>query len=179
MSKLGEVVFCVDCERSVERYRSAIGDEAGREPPPTRRMAVKKDANGDRLCAPCLDSRRTHRNAEFLLHEGRAPLPVQRTAAPDAAASDEPAATRRILRIASAVRIPRPAVAEATTQAKASVVRTRRAPAKTAKVIPTATARRAEGRAQEGAFMQLAAEVGFIRTRRLLQQLKQQLRSVR
>ena len=210
MSKLGEVVFCLDCDRNVERYRSAVGDEAGRAPPPPRRMAVKKDANGDRLCAPCLDSRRSNRNALFLLHEGRAPLPGQGPTGSGQAPGAEAPARQRILRIASAVRIPRSPVAEVPASAPASVATRAERPsgiaevagsqpvrAKTAKTAKTKKAlapeRRPDGRAsdtapprsagavplQERAFMQLALELGFIRTRALLAQLKQKLRSVR
>jgi hypothetical protein len=116
MLNLGDVVFCVDCDRNVAAYRSAGGTESGyASNEPQRRMAVKKDANGDRLCVQCLDLRRASRQAEFLLRAERSPLPDQRAAGAQGA---EPPARPPILRLASAVRIPRRSIAERTPMAQ-------------------------------------------------------------
>jgi hypothetical protein len=200
MSRLGDVVFCVDCERNAEASRSAVGAPDGQEQPPPRRMAVKKDANGDRLCAPCLDARRANRNTAFLRQEGRqenrAPSSTQgSTGLLDGAVSAEPPARPRILRIASAVRITRsrssdealamesavPQVA-APAATKVDVPRGKRLEKSAPKArerarVPQRTAK--QRGAQERAFVQLAAEVGFVRTRELLGQLKQKLRGLR
>lgn len=117
MTKLGDVVFCVDCDEarlkslppanaarngalgadadsdldvstlaalngergedaetdssetaSSENGLSQDGADAGALP---RRMATKKDANGDPLCSACLDERQSRRRAEFMLADER------------------------------------------------------------------------------------------------------------
>jgi len=137
MSNLCDVVFCFDCDRNVAAHRSAAGGESGgalNEPP--RRMAVKKDANGDQLCVSCLDLRRASRNAEFLLRAGRVPISDADSQTIQATGTQrgEPAARPQMLRIASLVRIPRPARAEqaAPRASRASIEQARtRAPSKT------------------------------------------------
>ncbi|HMI90706.1 MAG TPA: hypothetical protein VK509_05050 [Polyangiales bacterium] len=201
--KLGDVVFCVDCDRAAARSASAVGADGNAAPAPPRRMAVKKDANGDRLCAQCLDARRTNRNAAFLLQERRAQFSSEEAGQPH---STEPPARPRILRIASAVRITRTPVAEppatdtiaaprpqraarkvepATRNGSAKLERgPERQPARRPERQPARKPERrpepiAKSRARERAFVQLAAEIGFVRTRRLLDQLKQKLRATR
>jgi hypothetical protein len=101
MNKLGDVVFCVDCDRERQAHleiaeaASEQHREQDREPdrepdtspndrshPETasqnpeqdkhpRRMATKKDANGDPLCSQCLDDRQAKRRAEFMLSDDR------------------------------------------------------------------------------------------------------------
>jgi hypothetical protein len=170
-------------------------------------MAVKKDANGDRLCAPCLDARRANRNTAFLRQEGRqeegraATSSQSSTGLLDSAPSTDAPARPRILRIASAVRVPRnrvsedakvaaPAADQATQLAlaaasKLELGRSRRlktsAPkaAKSSRAPERAPRRAAKPGAREQAFVQLAAEVGFIRTRQLLAELRQKSRALR
>jgi hypothetical protein len=78
MTKLGDVVFCVDCDLLREANASSAepgGEAAAGETPQTpehpRRMATKKDANGDPLCAQCLDERQSRRRSEFMLSDER------------------------------------------------------------------------------------------------------------
>ncbi len=202
MSKLGEVVFCVDCDRNAELRRgAAVGEEAA-APIAPRRMAVKKDANGDRLCVPCLDLRRTSRNAAFVRQEARAQTSSEEFNGARSTNGVEAPARPRILRIASAVRIDRSRARETAAVAPS-------APPASAPVAPRAPAsprarrgasgpgkaelrsspmrgskvkramkpeRKAAGPVQERAFARLAAEIGFVRTRALLEQLKQKLR---
>jgi hypothetical protein len=112
MTKLADVVFCVDCDRNLETYRSALGPEGDTASSgPQRRMAVKKDANGDPLCVPCMDSRRAKRNAAFLVRTGRAQDPDQPAKSHDAA-SGEPPARLLVRGVASTVRIPGRTVVE-------------------------------------------------------------------
>jgi hypothetical protein len=112
MTKLADVVFCVDCDRNLETYRSALGPEGGSEATgPQRRMAVKKDANGDPLCVSCMDTRRAKRNAAFLVRAGRAKDPDQPPTS-DNAPSEEPAPRRLVHGVASTVRIPGRTVVE-------------------------------------------------------------------
>jgi hypothetical protein len=95
MNKLGDVVFCVDCDRErqahLEIAEAALlpdtkeldtKEPANPSNPETdpqnseqdkhpRRMATKKDANGDPLCSQCLDDRQAKRRAEFMLSDDR------------------------------------------------------------------------------------------------------------
>lgn len=124
MNKLGDPVFCVDCDelraQSLGHASEAQTDQAGPRPearadrddangydadgddadddddfdgddigqsldahraarPPSavesaehpRRMATKRDANGDPLCSACLDERQSRRRAEFMLADER------------------------------------------------------------------------------------------------------------
>jgi hypothetical protein len=168
-------------------------------------MAVKKDANGDRLCAPCLDARRSNRNAAFLLQERRAQFSSEEAVGSNGAQSSEAPARPRILRIASAVRITRHAVAEqapvagtstdigsvaapraqraAARKTEPGAIRTRGARAGDNVKRPLEPAHKrepvAKSRARERAFVQLAAEIGFVRTRLLLDKLKKNLRVAR
>lgn len=67
MSKVGDVVFCVDCDRARSAHlKVAVGDSSGTPTELPRRMATKKDASGDALCRACLDARVQRRRAEFL-----------------------------------------------------------------------------------------------------------------
>jgi len=219
MSKLGDVVFCVDCDRTARRREGAlsgalsdalpdalpdvvggaVNGEHGAAPAPPRRMAVKKDANGDRLCAQCLDARRSNRNAAFLLQERRAQFSSEE-AGSNGAPNGEAPARPRILRIASAVRITRPAVAQVAPVAGTDVVGSVATPRAARKTEPAAIRTRgaragdgvkqplerahkrepvAKSRARERAFVQLAAEIGLVRTRLLLDKLKKNLRVAR
>lgn len=65
MSKVGDVVFCVDCDLARSAQLKAAGDSSGTLAVPPRRMATKKDASGDALCTACLDARVQRRRAEF------------------------------------------------------------------------------------------------------------------
>ena len=50
-------------------------------------MATKRDANGEPLCAACLDARHDSRHAKFMSHEARGPLAGQ---GPDATRAADP-----------------------------------------------------------------------------------------
>jgi hypothetical protein len=104
MSKLGEVVFCLDCERMAQASVSAGGGTGPVDTP--RHMAVKKDANGDPLCVQCLDLRRANRNAAFL-REARSLVAAAQDRHTPAPSEQSAAAPSAVLRIASAVRITR------------------------------------------------------------------------
>jgi len=79
MSKVGDVVFCVDCDLARSAHlRIAVGDSSGTSEVPLRRMASKKDASGDALCTACLDARVQRRRAEFMLPRARSAYPEPR-----------------------------------------------------------------------------------------------------
>jgi len=68
MSKVGDVVFCVDCDLARSAHlKVAIGDSSGAPTELPRRMATKRDASGAALCTACLDARVQRRRAEFLV----------------------------------------------------------------------------------------------------------------
>jgi hypothetical protein len=125
MNKLGDVVFCVDCDRERQAHLeiSAAAEAAevtegaevvmsleadSRSPAEDkhpRRMATKKDANGDPLCSQCLDDRQAKRRAEFMLSDdrrtvvhwprpGRASDPKPALLSSTDAAADPPAGSR-------------------------------------------------------------------------------------
>jgi hypothetical protein len=168
MTKLGDVVFCVDCDRvrlspAPELAAASGADSSNVEPP--RRMATKKDANGEPLCPSCLDSRQARRRAEFMLHDDRAPI----TAAP-----------------------PSPARAGSTPRKKVDFVRMLRQRPQPAEVvpappekdaaqasIPAARDRAANLRAAERRFARLIVEVGFLRAQELIDELKTAARRAR
>jgi hypothetical protein len=166
MSLLGEVVFCVDCDRA----RSA---DASAERP--RRMATKKDANGDPLCTPCLDSRQAQRRAEFMLHEGRAPIPGQALALAKVVTAPSALPPRKL----SLERITRtrPSETEPDT-AKKQQKRPEKRPAPsvaakrvTAKALPAKRAASSGNLRLARQFVAIAAEIGFLRAQELLDRL--------
>lgn len=66
MSKVGDVVFCVDCDLTRDaQLKVASGDSSGSPTELPRRMATKKDAS-DALCTACLDARVQRRRVAFL-----------------------------------------------------------------------------------------------------------------
>ena len=102
MGMVGDVVFCVDRDLARSAHMNvAVGSAGGTVEAPPRRMATKKDASGDALCAACLDARLLRRRAEFVLHQGRGTAPA---APPPAASSQSSGAPVRKL---SAIRIAR------------------------------------------------------------------------
>jgi hypothetical protein len=71
MSKVGDVVYCVDCDLARSTHlKIAIGDSSPTPQELPRRMATKKDGS-DALCTACLDARVQRRRAAFL--QPRAP----------------------------------------------------------------------------------------------------------
>lgn len=114
MSKIGDVVFCVDCDlaRSTQ-LKVANGDSSRGPNEQPRRMATKKDASGDALCTACLDARVQRRRAEFMQPSARSSAEAQPaasasppiTGAPRGAASMKPLDTS--VRRLSSVRIER------------------------------------------------------------------------
>ena len=190
MSKLGDVVFCVDCARGADAQRNAGSDENGQSAPPPRRMAVKKDANGDPLCTPCLDSRRATRNAAFMRNDDRSPSASRGSIALDGAMARGQAAPP-VVRVASAIRITRTVVTPTApspvpAEARAASTRARRVERKpgpgrsrTTRAHRAPSARKATREAPEREFARLAAEIGFARARQLLESLKHKLRALR
>src|SRR5688572_26696904 len=81
MSKIGDVVFCVDCDlaRSAQ-LKVAVGDSPHAPNDVPRRMATKKDATGDALCTACLDARVQRRRSEFLQPPAASASPAPRPA---------------------------------------------------------------------------------------------------
>jgi len=182
MSKVGDVVFCVDCDlaRSAQ-LKVAVGDSSGTPHELPRRMAVKKDASGDALCRACLDARVQRRRAEFLQPRARSADPEPRPAVssvsrPAAAAlrggvSREPSATpaRRL----SSVRIDRVRPIEKSAARK---------PLDKKRVVSEvlAEAHRAAERAETAKAVQsrtislqlAAAEIGLSRAHELLAQIR-------
>jgi hypothetical protein len=93
MSKVGDVVFCVDCDLARSAHlKVAIGDSSGTPKELPRRMATKKDAS-DALCTPCLDARLQRRRAAFLQPRARSADPEPQPAV--SSVSHPTAAARR------------------------------------------------------------------------------------
>jgi hypothetical protein len=164
MSRLGDVVFCLDCD--IGRTASVDGSDAGSAPAldgPPRRMATKRDANGDPLCVACLDARQTSRRTEFMLHQGRAPI-----------AGHEPADVRRDTELTP------------TTSSKSGFIRIvrSRTPATEASGRPRkkrqrqTSAVKPSDRRVERQFVMLAVEMGFLRADQLLEDLKARIHRV-
>lgn len=172
MSKLGEVVYCVACDRA--RTAEADVAAAGSEQAPAerpRRMATKRDANGEPLCTACLDARLASRRAEFMLNQGRAPLPSSPPAQTVRAAESQPASPRR----PAFIRIVRQQETPAAPERKPPV-RTKRAAREVApKPAEKRTARRG-GKMIERRFVMLLGEMGFLRAQQLLNELKTRAR---
>jgi hypothetical protein len=163
MSKLGDVVFCVDCDRARAPH---AGSAAPALDTPPRRMATKRDANGEPLCAACLDARHESRHAEFMLHEGRAPIPED----PETQASLAAESMARMPSRSPYIRIvrSRPGSDDATPR-QHTVSESPRAGS------PLAAERRAPrpiSRSVERKFTMLVVDIGFLRARQLLDELK-------
>lgn len=166
MNKLGDVVFCVDCDRT--RSERAAGVAAGYGSAldvPPRRMAIKRDANGEPLCSSCLDTRHDSRHAEFMLNEGRAPSFAPANDA-DARVAEPTAAVARSSTFIRIVRSRAPieaAAPPAVTKSKPLLhADTKPAPVHAAKPV---------GRRVERQFVMLVVEIGFLRAQQLLDQL--------
>jgi hypothetical protein len=178
MSKLGDVVFCVDCDR-VRTARAdgvAAGYGSALDAPP-RRMANKRDANGDPLCAACLDARHDSRHAEFMLNEGRAPsvAPTHGAVSTDGTAKRATEPESAVTRISPYIRI----VRSRTPIEEASPPPPRkRKPVVRDREPPVARAGRPASRRVERQFILLAVEMGFLRAQALLDQLDAQGRKV-
>ena len=147
MGMLGDVVFCVDCDRArVSHLQSVPAGTADPRPEPPRRMAIKQDANRDPLCASCLDSRQARRRAAFMLHEARPPVPESQPSPAAPAAAPAPRKKRAAPKLAKPNPVPTP---------KRSVNR----------------------RALERRFVLLVVEIGFLRAQELLDELKRSARN--
>jgi hypothetical protein len=167
MSMVGDVVFCVDCDRA----RSAHVDASGSAPPIDaqypRRGATKKDANGDALCAACLDARLLQRRAAFVRQQSQSlPEPAP------AVSARQP--TTQPVRNLSQVRIVRVRPVAETVQRSGN-----QKPAHT-KVSQAAAARstahrvvaKTQAHRLERAFLEVAAGIGLLRSRELLDELR-------
>jgi hypothetical protein len=166
MSTFGDVVYCKDCDfaREAAAEGAVVGSGSPSVERPPRRMANKKDANGDPLCTACLDARVEKRRAAFLLHEGRAPLPPPRlvwAAEPVKRVEIEFLPRRR-----DAVAPPKSDPAPSRRAGKVSP-QSKRSPRGPSISLP-ARASKQEVRAKERRFAMLAAEIGFLRAKQLL-----------
>lgn len=166
MSKVGDVVFCVDCDlaRSAQVHPAAPapGDALHEHP---RRMATKKDANGNALCAACLDARLLRWRAEFELRQA-APTLSEPTAHPALSAQVAHAPVRKL----SAMRIARIRSPLETTPANGHK-RSSHEPDRDLPLVP-AHVSTASDRQLERSLLQVGAEIGFLRAQELLGELK-------
>jgi hypothetical protein len=193
MSTLGDVVFCVDCDsaRQAHADSAALGLASAVAEPP-RRMATKRDANRDPLCAGCLDARHESRHAEFMLNEGRAPAPDRTPAQSLLAHEERPAqpgrpAFIRITRTRTADGAPLPTArqsgaagdgaakqrsAKATANGKTNGKTNGKAKLEAASHATSAPrVARPPSRSVERKFALLVVEVGYLRARQLLDEL--------
>lgn len=182
MSKIGEVVFCVDCDLARSAHlKVAVGDSSGTPQELHRRMATKKDASGDTLCVACLDARVQRRRAEFL-----------QLRAPSASVEAEPAVSSAGRTTAAALRGGASGKPLDGSARRLSIVRidrvrpivksaARKRPAKKRVVAETlAEAHRVAERASKakalesraGSLQLAAAEIGLSRARELLAQIR-------
>jgi hypothetical protein len=173
MSKLGDVVFCVDCDRvrAAHAGTAAAGFEGAPVDQPPRRMATKRDANGDPLCAACLDARHGSRHAKFMSHEARSPLAGGALGV--AAAGVEPAAIG--LRSSRFIRVlrTREPMAEVPSPSPS-----KGKPARPASQPTEAPPPRPPGRRVERRFAMLVLELGFRRAQQLIDELDVRSRKV-
>jgi hypothetical protein len=192
MSTLGEVVFCVDCDGVRQAQMNGTDVLSADAELPPRRMAVKRDANGDPLCAACLDARHVSRRAEFLLHEGRAPIPgfqpmsqlsIETGAEPNGARQGKPKS--RLIRIvrqrgAEAQSEPPPPPAEPPAERPRAAGRRGKRDVTDVQVqLPLPAPRPAKrDRGAEKQFVMLAAEMGFLRAQELLDELQSRITKV-
>jgi hypothetical protein len=163
MSMLGDVVFCVDCDRArLSRLQAVPGVSAELQLDLPRHMATKTDANGDPLCTACLDSRRAKRHADFM-HERQAPM----TAAPSPTGAVTGSPPRKKVEFVRILRT-RPQEAEVATAPP------RRAAAKSRTAKPANGTRKSteNGRELKRRFAMLVVEIGFVRAQKLLDELK-------
>ena len=165
---LGELVFCVDCDRArLSHLQCAPAEAPDLRAEPPRRMAIKKDTNRDPLCASCLDSRQARRRAEFMLQQARAPI----SASPPLPAATATSVPRKKIEF---VRVVRSRPQETVIPSRP---RKKRAPHKraTQRLTPT---RRLSGnpRALERRFGTLILEIGLLRAQSLLDELKRSAR---
>jgi hypothetical protein len=157
MNLIGEVVFCVDCDRAGSAQPNSTATEGPVAVAVPRRMATKKDTNGDALCTTCLDARLGRRRREFVLHQGgAAPVAPAPTAAPPAADN-----TRRF--------IPSAALRSAALGSSRTIAPTLPKETHVAEVafVPTVDHRELERR-----FQETVIAVGFVRARDLLDELR-------
>jgi hypothetical protein len=164
MSNLGDVVFCLD--HDIARTARVDGCDAGSARAldgPQRRMATKKDANGDPLCVACLDARQARRRAEFMLHEGRAPLAGHNPANVGREADQTPTTSIK----SGFIRIARSRTTVTAANARPRKKRERHT-----------NAVRPSGGRVERQFLMLVVEIGLLRAHQLLQDLRARSRKV-
>jgi hypothetical protein len=183
MSKVGDVVFCVDCDlaRSTQ-LKVASGDSSGTPTELPRRMATKKDASGDMLCTACLDARVQRRRAEFLKPLARSAQPEPQLAVPSVGrptvvalrggASTKP--LDKPARRFSSVRIERvrPTIAKSPAR---KPLDPKRVVSEVLAEVDRATERAARAKALEArtkSLQLLAAEIGLSRAHELLAQIR-------
>jgi hypothetical protein len=139
---------------------AALNDTAARVP---RRMATKRDTNGDALCAACVDARLARRRAEFFGHQGER--------LPPRPASGSPAQPVDVTAIRwSAVRVTR-ASTSTNTPVKVVPGRAKKA-ARPALADLSRVSASADEHELEVRFQRVASEIGLAHARRLLEELR-------
>lgn len=179
MSKVGDVVFCVDCDVARDtQLKLASGDSAGAPQELPRRMATKKDASGDPLCQACLDARVQRRRAEFLQPRAQSayaePQPAESSdGRPAAAPLRNGASSKPIVRRLSSVRIDRVRTVEKSPAPKP--LDKRRVVAEIVADAQRDAERASKAKAQQSRTRSLqlaAAEIGLSRAHELLAQIR-------
>lgn len=182
MSKVGDIVFCVDCDlaRSAQ-LKVAVGDSSGAAEELPRHMAIKKDANGDALCRACLDTRLRRRRAEFLKPVARSDYPqpqavVSSLTSPNGAALRNGAHTKPLdpsARRLSSVRIAR--VRPIVKSPARKPLDKKRVVSETLAEVHRASERASKARALKSSMSALqlaAAEIGLLRAHELIAQIR-------
>lgn len=184
MSKVGDVVFCVDCDlaRSTQ-LKVASGDSSGAPAELPRRMATKKDASGDALCRACLDARVQRRRVEFLKPHTRSALPepelvVSSVGGPTVAALGGGASRKSLDKPArrfSSVRVDRVRPIEKSASAARKPVDHKRVVSEILAEAHRETERASRAKAVQArskSLQLLAAEIGLLRAHELLAEVR-------
>jgi len=173
MGMVGDVVFCVDCDLARSAHLSvAAGAETGAAEAFPRRMATKRDANRDALCAACLDARLRRRQTAFAQHKDAGTTPASEPVFSPTPTRAEPpvrkASANRVVRVR-----PSPEAVPTRSEKRAAPPS---APEKRRAVAGQAQAQArlalAHDRKLERRLMHVAVELGFLRAHQLLGELK-------
>jgi len=183
MSTFADVVFCVDCDlKSGVRAAGADSAAVNQASEPQRRMATKKDANGDALCRACLDARHAQRQAEFKRRSEPPPTPVWQRPLVTMAERFSRAATPAVVpKVKPPVPVPAGVAAKrapksrsVSAESSASSARIRRTPARAPGV---STLLRGATRSEKQ-FVSLATAIGLRRAQELLDRIQAAARTI-